>query len=57
MRRDLTNWRFGSKKAYRKILMSDWEWLQRATTIENDGFYIRYKVFGITVAKHEAVRY
>ena len=23
---------------YRKILMSDWEWLQRATTIENDGF-------------------
>lgn len=42
---------------YRKILMSDWEWLQRATTIENDGFYIWYKVFGITVAKHEAVRY
>lgn len=26
---------------YRKILMSDWEWLQRATTIENDGFYIQ----------------
>lgn len=42
---------------YRKILLSKWEWLQRAVTIQNDGFYTRYKVFGITVAKHEAVRF
>lgn len=42
---------------YKKCLMSNWEWLQRAATIQNGGFYIRYKVFGITLAKHEAVRY
>lgn len=42
---------------YRKLLISNWGWLQRADTIKDDGFYIRYKVFGITVAKHEAVRY
>ena len=42
---------------YKKCLMSNCEWLQRAATIQNDGFYIRYKVFGITLAKHEAVRY
>lgn len=42
---------------YRKIFMSNWEWLHKATTIQDDGFYIRYKVFGITVYKHEAVRY
>ena len=42
---------------YKKCLMSNWEWLQRAATIQNDGFYIRYKVVGITLAKHEAVRY
>lgn len=42
---------------YRKILLSKWEWLQRAATIQNDRFYIRYKVFGITVHKHEAARY
>lgn len=42
---------------YKKCLMSNWEWLQRAATIQNDGLYIRYKVFGITLAKHEAVRY
>lgn len=42
---------------YRKILMSNWEWLQKAATIQDDGFYIRYKVFGITVCKHEVVRY
>lgn len=42
---------------YRKFLMSDYEWLQRAATIKDNGFYIRYKVFGITVAKHEVVRY
>lgn len=42
---------------YRKILLSKWEWLQRAATVQNDGFYVRFKVFGITVHKHEAVRY
>lgn len=42
---------------YRKFLMSNLEWLQRVTNIRDDGFYIRYKVFGITVYKHEAVRY
>ena len=42
---------------YRKVLMSKWKWLQRAATIQNDGFYTRYKIFGITVAKHEAVRF
>lgn len=42
---------------YRKCLMSNWEQLQRAATIQNDGFYIRYRVFGITLAKHEVVRY
>lgn len=42
---------------YRKILLSKWEWLQRAATIHYDRFYTHYKVFGITVHKHEAVRY
>lgn len=42
---------------YRKILLSKWEWLQRAVTVQNDGFYVKFKVFGIAVAKHEAVRF
>lgn len=36
---------------YRKLLMSDWAWLQNATSIERDSCNIRYKVFGITVSK------
>lgn len=36
---------------YRKLLLSNWEWLQRMTNFQDDGVYIRYKVLGITVAK------
>lgn len=36
---------------YRKMLMSDWSLLRNATSIQMDSFYIRYKVFGITVSK------
>lgn len=36
---------------YRKLLLSNWEWLQRATSFQDDGVYLCYKVFGITVAK------
>lgn len=38
---------------YLKVLLSKWDWLQRAASVQSDEFYIRYKVFGITVAKHE----
>lgn len=41
---------------YRKLLMSNWEWLQRATSYQDDGVYLRYKIFGITVAKHRKQR-
>lgn len=40
---------------YRKILLSKWKWLQQVATIQEDGVYIQYKVFGVTVAKHKRV--
>ena len=38
---------------YRKLLMSNWGWLRNATSVQSDCSCIRYKVFGITVAKAE----
>lgn len=34
--------------------MSNWSWLQNATSVQMDSCYIRYKVFGITVSKTQA---
>ena len=36
---------------YKKLLMSDWSWLQNLTSVRSDSCYIRYKVLGITVSK------
>ncbi len=41
---------------YRKLLLSNWAWLRNATSVDSDCAYIRYKVFGITVAKAEIPR-
>lgn len=38
---------------YKKLLMSDWSWLQNLTSVRSDSCYIRYKVLGITVSKAE----
>jgi len=36
---------------YRKLIISNWVWLQNLTSVQVDSCYIRYKILGITVSK------
>lgn len=36
---------------YMKFAHSKYAWIYKSATVVNDGYCLRYKVFGITVAK------